>query len=460
MRARSHLAAGSFDDGPIAPLTAVGRSTITQRMAARPSDEARSRERDILDNAWAQHGVSGAGAQLPYLDVIQRSFGEHDVSGVSAHFGGAAREASGQLGAHAYATGNQVAFADDTPSLFLVAHEAAHVVQQRAGVHLSSAVGAAGDVYEQHADAVAERVVRGESAADLLSAGAGGGPAIQRQEAPKETKKAGVARLLELAAKVPQLSTPEVLEAQQLLLEISEEEFRDLIRRLAGANLLFAVVGAEAAMAAKGGDATLTKALTKELVLRCVMLGWHMELCEAQVAYAQKLFDTHKLGFEIEHSIIIHDEDVRDLGRDGAIDNTGIEEAFYDEESKLPAEIEKLIDKYTATGQITVIYVPNFTNGRNGHTITPELYGKLAKGRATIILSGNTKEDTLAHELGHLLGADLGPEPHQNENGDLYSEDRLMAKEGRTGKNEITSAQVAAMRKSAYLTLGRSGTHR
>jgi hypothetical protein len=42
------------------------------------------------------------------------------------------------------------------------------VVQQRAGVHLAGGVGQEGDPYEQHADAVAQRVVAGQSAEDLL----------------------------------------------------------------------------------------------------------------------------------------------------------------------------------------------------------------------------------------------------------------------------------------------------
>lgn len=68
--------------------------------------------------------------------------------------------------------------------LHTVAHEAAHVVQQRGGVQLKGGVGAAGDAYERHADAVADRVVAGESAEDLLAQGAAGGgaPALQRKE--------------------------------------------------------------------------------------------------------------------------------------------------------------------------------------------------------------------------------------------------------------------------------------
>ncbi|WP_428261433.1 eCIS core domain-containing protein [Haliangium sp.] len=129
----------------------------------------------------AAAGVSGAGAQLPHLDRIQAAFGEHDVSAVQAHVGGAAAAASEAIGASAYATGNQVAF-QSSPDLHTAAHEAAHIVQQRQGVQLEGGVGAAGDAYERHADAVADRVVRGESAAELLGGGPGGsgaGEAVQ-----------------------------------------------------------------------------------------------------------------------------------------------------------------------------------------------------------------------------------------------------------------------------------------
>src|SRR4051812_30008862 len=34
---------------------------------------------DVITQGAAQHGVSGGGGQLPFLDAIQRSFGAHDV---------------------------------------------------------------------------------------------------------------------------------------------------------------------------------------------------------------------------------------------------------------------------------------------------------------------------------------------------------------------------------------------
>lgn len=135
-------------------------------------------------------GIRGPGRPLPHLDRIQAAFGRFDVSGVVAHTDESARLGTGAMHAEAFATGKHVAFARP-PSLHTAAHEAAHVVQQRGGVQLAGGVGRTGDAYEQHADAVADAVVAGNSVEGLLAqlagpsfAGAAGGGEglVQRKE--------------------------------------------------------------------------------------------------------------------------------------------------------------------------------------------------------------------------------------------------------------------------------------
>ncbi|MCB9529989.1 MAG: DUF4157 domain-containing protein [Myxococcales bacterium] len=118
-------------------------------------------------HAVARAGVAGAAGPLPHLDAIQAAFGRHDVSGARAVVGGPAQGAAASLGAKAYVTEGRAGFAEE-PDPRVAAHEAAHLVQQAGGVHLAGGVGVAGDRHEQHADAVAERVVAGESAEALL----------------------------------------------------------------------------------------------------------------------------------------------------------------------------------------------------------------------------------------------------------------------------------------------------
>jgi Domain of unknown function (DUF4157) len=215
---RSGSVGGAGAGGGVAQAGQSALSRMVQRKAASGSNESRSLlQCDALAGAdnptkgavlgsaggsvqeTASNGVRGTGGSLPHGDTIQQAFGRHDVSGVSAHVGGASAAACDSLGANAYATGTSVAF-KGAPSLHTAAHEAAHVVQQRAGVHLEGGVGKAGDQAEQHADAVADSVVQGKSAESLLDqmapstgSSAASGAAVQLQEAPGAPAPSGSA---------------------------------------------------------------------------------------------------------------------------------------------------------------------------------------------------------------------------------------------------------------------------
>ncbi len=112
------------------------------------------------------------------------------------------------MGASAYATGNQVAFAGQ-PDLHTAAHEAAHFVQQRQGVQLYGGVGVVGDVYERQADAVADAVVAGKSAAGLL-----GGPSRGASTAKATQCFNGLS--------IPQANQPRPAVASQSTREVDE----------------------------------------------------------------------------------------------------------------------------------------------------------------------------------------------------------------------------------------------
>jgi diketogulonate reductase-like aldo/keto reductase len=157
-------------------LAAASTGAAVQRRAASAGPAAGP---DAI-HAAAGHGTSGPATALPHLSRIQALFGRHDVGGVRAHVGGRAAEGAARMGAEAFAVGDQVAFSS-APDLHTAAHEAAHVVQQRGGVQLKGGVGVEGDVYEQHADQVADLVVAGRSAEALLDRHAAPGPASPAQ---------------------------------------------------------------------------------------------------------------------------------------------------------------------------------------------------------------------------------------------------------------------------------------
>lgn len=143
-------------------VSAAGRALqlmVAEASAAPAGPSAEER------GAVAARGVEGASGALPEQEAIQRSFGRHSLQGIGVAIGGAAREAADELGAQAYTFGRRISLGRGS-SLRVQAHEATHALQQRAGK--VSGHGQEGDAHEQAAEAVADRVERGESAEALL----------------------------------------------------------------------------------------------------------------------------------------------------------------------------------------------------------------------------------------------------------------------------------------------------
>jgi hypothetical protein len=132
------------------------------------------RDEHAAIQAAAARGIATPWSVLPHATLIQRRFGHHDISSIRAHTGSVAATSANEMRARAFAAGDHVVL-DHSADLRTVAHEAAHVVQQRGGVRLQGGVGMAGDVHERHANQVAAAVVEGRSAEALLDRYAGAG---------------------------------------------------------------------------------------------------------------------------------------------------------------------------------------------------------------------------------------------------------------------------------------------
>jgi hypothetical protein len=192
------LVGGGATDRQARSQPVPGKQTIARSLEDAPAMPVQHKADGAMaapDDAHeiAATGVSGHGQPIPHGATIQQLFGRHDISDVKAHIGGSAAGAAAQLGANAYAMGNQVGFRS-APDLHTAAHEAAHTVQQRGGVQLAGGVGQTGDVYERNADHVADAVVAGRSAESLLDPFGGSGrassTAVQRDaELDEATQK-------------------------------------------------------------------------------------------------------------------------------------------------------------------------------------------------------------------------------------------------------------------------------
>lgn len=131
------------------------------------------RSRANRPTAQAAAPESGGGTRsggLGNAERVQRAFGHHDISSIAIAHSVSRADA---FGAAAMAQGESITLGSAS-DLHTLAHEAAHVVQQRAGVSLQGGVGSEGDRYERNADAVADLVVQGRSAESLLDQFTGG----------------------------------------------------------------------------------------------------------------------------------------------------------------------------------------------------------------------------------------------------------------------------------------------
>ncbi|WP_028063145.1 eCIS core domain-containing protein [Solirubrobacter soli] len=129
--------------------------------------------------AFAQ-ATSGQPVEVPRRRAMEAAFGT-GFGDVRAYLGGPAAEAGlGALGASAAARGTQIAFRDASPTDELVAHELAHVVQQRRGAEgVACDTGPSTDA-ERAARAAGAAVAAGRPVGDVGVAAAGG---IQLAEA-------------------------------------------------------------------------------------------------------------------------------------------------------------------------------------------------------------------------------------------------------------------------------------
>ncbi len=165
---------------PPADLLALQRLIARRPSAVAASEAGTSRDADPgagpTGGAAADLGASGP---LPFKAKMEAGFGT-SLNGVTAHTGPAARAAAAALGTPAFAVGQKIAFASDSPSPHVVAHEVAHTLQQRNGgapdaIHPFG--GELADPREQEAE-IAARLVMAGGQANIT--GAANGDEVQR----------------------------------------------------------------------------------------------------------------------------------------------------------------------------------------------------------------------------------------------------------------------------------------
>lgn len=153
----------------VAALQNMVGNRAVQRMLAQRAGDAPFQLDDETEGRINQQRGGGQALDEGVRDRLESNLGQ-DFSGVRVHTTPESDTLNQQLGAKAFTTGSDIFFRQDqydphsSSGQELIAHEAAHVVQQSSGVvggGPGMTVNAPGDIYEQQADSVANQVMSG-----------------------------------------------------------------------------------------------------------------------------------------------------------------------------------------------------------------------------------------------------------------------------------------------------------
>jgi hypothetical protein len=175
---------------------AAGNATVSRLLAPAGPDDALAGEPGSGTEPAAV--IANGGSSLdPALRADMEGALGADLSTVRVHDGTQASASARALGAHAYTVGEDIVLGEGGPDRRTMAHELAHVVQQRAGAVDGTPTGAGfsvsspDDRFERAAAATADTILGGGTAAlagGLASAVAGSASA-QRQTDEDEDEK-------------------------------------------------------------------------------------------------------------------------------------------------------------------------------------------------------------------------------------------------------------------------------
>jgi len=454
---------------------------------------------------------SGAGKGKPLPGhtraEMESAFGL-DFSGVNVHTGQEAVGLNKELGAQAFTHGKNVYFnqgkfrPESTEGKRLLAHELTHVVQQGGGRQKS--------IQRQPAPAVAKTMksprFKGDPVLDevlngkrFLKSGDSGDHVTRIQQGlmdagqplknfgpdgkfGSETKKAVIAfqeahglgkdgvigtntmgtldlylsispgpaplppekgsaleALKALLAKGAAMTKVEAKQARDLLFQLNNDEFRVALKTAITNGSFFAMFG-KLSLA----DMLKTAAnLTREVVIPVTLLKPASDTVDADFKRANEIYNPHNIEIEKGNRMDIEEKETKKIiGNDLVLDEFTGADATKEE--------LELIKRNRVKGRMTGYWVPDMTSSR-GEALDSSL-GNLPDDRISVVTNTSSRaQDTFAHEAGHALGLDHDLDPNN-----LMAGGDIRNITG-PGIDQLTDAQIATIRGSLFIEIGKKG---
>lgn len=245
--------------------------------------------------------------------------------------------------------------------------------------------------------------------------------------------------LKSLLAKGAAMTGDEAIQARDLLFQLNNDEFRIALKE-AIANGSFMIVFGKLSLA----DMLKTSAgITREVVIPVTLLKPATDTVDADFRRANEIYNPHNLEIEKGNRMDIEEKDTKKIIGDDLI---------LDEFTGADATKEELelIKHNRVKGRITGYWVPDMTSSR-GEALDSSL-GNMPNDRISVVINASSRaQDTFPHEVGHVLGLDHSLDP-----------DNLMAggdirNIAGAGIDKLTAGQIATIRASLFIEIGKKG---
>ena len=192
--------------------------------------------------------------------------------------------------------------------------------------------------------------------------------------------------------------------------------------------------------------------LTQEVVIPTTLLKPATNTIEDDFKRANEIYSPRGIEIEKGTQIELSEKATKKLlGHDLKIEEFTTKRATSEE--------LKLIEMNRQEGRIAGYWVPDFRNptrpgsGSRGEALLKSHMENLGDDRESVVINTSSRaQDTFAHEVGHVLGLDHATGKPKN----LMApgDERKIAGEG---IDQLTDAQLAILRKSIFMELGRKG---